>query len=1047
MRRAMRRLPLTLLFASTVAILSGCNCHGNQTQQTDILVAVDPVTITLRVGQTQQFTATVGGTPNGDVQWSVDETGGGVISKDGLYEAPSTTGTFHVRATSLADMTKFASSTITVIKDSSGINVSISPSMVALSGGATQQFAAAVAGAESTDVEWTVQEGATGGTVDATGLYTAPATAGVFHVVAASVLDKSAKATATVTVTPVTISINPASVSLGEAETQQFTASVMGTSDTAVDWRVQETQGGAITPGGYYTAPTAPGVYHVIAASHAVPAKTATATITVMPATVSVTPQNALVEIGSTQQFTAIVTGVVNTQVNWTIQEGPSCGSIDTNGLYHPPSVVSTCHVVATSVVGGASNSATVNVIHPVTVMLIPSSVTLSMGQTQQFAATVMGSANQAVTWSVQEGVIGGAIDTTGMYTSPTVASQQVFHVMAVPQANPAKWVTATVTVNPGIGVQVAPHMVTLNPGATQTFIATVTGTANTAVTWAVQEGATGGSITAAGVYTAPTTSGTYHVVASAQADTNKKGFATVVVLGAPVDVTGIVTYSGAKTGRVYVILAPNDASYGIVGTSTTLVSGQAPFTLHGIQQRGNFRVRAFIDTMDSGMYHQAVDPFGSVSVTVADPGLSGVIVPASDSQWNQWISRATPSLTRVIPGDEMAVVSYQPAWDMNGNDECKDYRLYWSDQPGVNGTNNIGSMLVTANAPRLFVVRGLTNGQKLYFTMTCPDALLLGGLAPELGPITIGPGTGGFNLSGTVTSPTLPGTLVPPLYVIALSSSGGGVVRVGSPTAAQPWSMDGLSAGSYQVYAFRDVGADGKLTPTDPGNFFKPVTVQMSASQTSPTIDLSAANSIADVMTGHLNDSGAQSYTLYIRLRANLKRPVKAELTTGAKVAVPYSVPLDETGGARHRVLLPMGSIAPAAGDTYTLAVTYSDGTIENVNGMVTALLPTPTVMTPVAISGATPSFEWSALAPAPPTAYSLSLRVYDWPYLALGTSAQVLASADNIPSTTTLLLYTDVHPTQAQLPSNVLPYWMTLTAVDQDGNWSETISSFIVQ
>jgi hypothetical protein len=330
---------------------------------------------------------------------------------------------------------------------------------------------------------------------------------------------------------------------------------------------------------------------------------------------------------------------------------------------------------------------------------------------------------------------------------------------------------------------------------------------------------------------------------------------------------------------------------------------------------------------------------------------------------------------------------------------------------------------------------------------MTCPDALLLGGYAPEVGPITIGPGTGGFSLTGTVTSPPLMGGVVPPLYVIALSANGGGVVRVGSPMAAQTWSMDGLTTGAYKVYAFRDIGGDGKLTPTDPGNFFKPVTVQMSASQTAPTVDLPAANSIADVMTGHLNDSGAQSYSLFIRLRANLKRPVKAELMTGAKVAVPYSLPLDETGGARHRVLLPMGSIAPAAGDAYTISVTYSDGTVENVNGMVTALLPTPNVMTPVAISGATPSFQWSPLSPAPPTAYTLSLRVYDWPYLALGTSATVLASADDIPSTTSLLLYTDVNPAKMQLPMTVLPYWMTLTAVDQDGNWSETIGSFIVQ
>jgi len=38
----------------------------------------------------------------------------------------------------------------------------------------------------------------------------------------------------------------------------------------------------------------------------------------------------------------------------------------------------------------------------------------------------------------------------------------------------------------------------------TITFTATITGSTNTAVTWSIQEGEAGGTITAAGVYTAP---------------------------------------------------------------------------------------------------------------------------------------------------------------------------------------------------------------------------------------------------------------------------------------------------------------------------------------------------------------------------------------------------------------------------------------------------------------------------------------------------------------------------------------------------------------
>lgn len=1045
MRAATRSL-LSLLVLSAAA---GCDCGAPPTQPTQVVVQVDPTTASVGAGRQQKFTALVTGTTNAEVTWSIDEPGFGSIGADGVFTAGTALGTVHVRATSVVDAQASGAATVTVVP-TSNVAVSLVPATVTLQTGQTQQFVAAVAGAENTTVLYSVQEGAAGGSITTSGLYTAPSTAGVFHVVAVSEADRNVKAIATVTVTPspvVTVTVNPAALSLGAGQTQQFTATVTGVADTAVTWSVVEATGGTVTAGGFYTAPIAPGVYHLEARSRAAPAKFAVATITVDPIVVAVSPATALVEIGSTQQFTATVSGAANTAVTWSIQEGPACGAITGTGLYTPPSVVGTCHVIATSVVGGVAASATVNVINPVTVLIAPLNVTLSMNQVQQFTATVQGSSNQAVTWSVKEGALGGTITQAGLYTAPTVVTQGVFHVVATPQANPAKAAQATITVNPGIGVQVAPQLVTLTPGATQSFVATVTGTANTAVTWAVQEGAAGGTVNAAGQYVAPANSGTFHVVATAAADTSKKGFATVVVLGTPVDVTGIVTYSGAKTGKVYVILADDDGSAGIVGTSTALVNGQAPFTLRGITARGDFRVRAFIDTMDSGMYHQAVDPFGSVAVTVGNAGLTGVVVPASDSSWNKWISTATPTLNRVVAGDESVIITYTPAWDFNGNDECKDYRLYWSNTPNVSGTNNIGSMLLTANAPRMAVVRGLTNGQALYFTMTCPDALLLGGYAPEIGPVTVGTTAGGFSLSGAVNSPAIPGAIVPPLYVLALSATGGTFTRIAAPAASQAYTLTGLAAGTYRLYAFRDVGGDGKLTPTDPGNFFTPSVVVVSANQNAPALEVRADNAVATVTTGHLNDMGSHSYSLFFRVRANLKRPVLARLSAGPKVAMPYDLPLNETGGARHEVRLPMAGIVPAAGDAYSIAVTYSDGTSETLSASVSALLPTPEVLTPALFGNQTPTFTWNPLMPAPATSYTYALRLYDWSYLALGTSAPLLGWADDVASSTNLLLYSDVHPSQAQLGSNFLPYWLHLSAVDDRGNWSRTVSSFFVQ
>jgi hypothetical protein len=61
------------------------------------------------------------------------------------------------------------------------------------------------------------------------------------------------------------------------------------------------------------------------------------------------------------------------------------------------------------------------------------------------------------------------------------------------------------------------------------TFEASVSGASDPSVTWSVQE-ANGGTITAAGVYTAPALGGTYHVVATSNADPAKSAVAPVAV-------------------------------------------------------------------------------------------------------------------------------------------------------------------------------------------------------------------------------------------------------------------------------------------------------------------------------------------------------------------------------------------------------------------------------------------------------------------------------------------------------------------------------------
>jgi hypothetical protein len=78
--------------------------------------------------------------------------------------------------------------------------------------------------------------------------------------------------------------------------------------------------------------------------------------------------------------------------------------------------------------------------------------------------------------------------------------------------------------------VTVSPQSVALPPGGSTTFSCTVSGTPNATCKWAVVESG-GGSITSGGVYTAPGTTGTYHVVAKSKANASSAGTATVTVV------------------------------------------------------------------------------------------------------------------------------------------------------------------------------------------------------------------------------------------------------------------------------------------------------------------------------------------------------------------------------------------------------------------------------------------------------------------------------------------------------------------------------------
>lgn len=169
------------------------------------------------------------------------------------------------------------------------VTVNISPNSQSLSINGTQQFSAVIVNNATATFIWRVQEGSAGGTISASGLYQAPATAGTYHVIANG---GGGSGSAPVTVHPIlTIAPSSPTVLAGAGNSQTFTAAVAGTSNQNVTWAVLETAGGSISASGVYTPPNAPGVYHIVATSVADNTVTGSSTVTVQGGNIQATIQ------------------------------------------------------------------------------------------------------------------------------------------------------------------------------------------------------------------------------------------------------------------------------------------------------------------------------------------------------------------------------------------------------------------------------------------------------------------------------------------------------------------------------------------------------------------------------------------------------------------------------------------------------------------------------------------------------------------------------------------------------------------------------------
>jgi ubiquitin C-terminal hydrolase len=589
---------------------------------TPVTVTLAPSTTSLTISQSQQFTATVTGTANTGVTWSLSPAVG-TVSSSGVYTAPASIASAQnvtVKATSTADPTKSATAAVTL---NPPVNVTVSPASVTLAQSQTQTFSATVTNTGNTAVTWSLSPVV--GSITAAGLYTAPASIAnsqTVTVTATSVADSTKSATATVTLNPpVSVTVTPASVTLTQSQTQTFSATVTNTGNTAVTWSLSPVIG-SITAAGLYTAPpsiASSQTVTVTATSVADPTKSATATVTLNPpVNVTVSPASVTLTQSQTQTFSATVTNTGNTAVTWSLS--PLVGSITAAGLYTAPASIAssqTVTVTATSVADPTkSATATVTLNPPVSVTVTPTSVTLTQSQTQSFSATVTNTGNTAVTWSLSPVV--GSITAAGLYTAPaSIASSQTVIVTATSVADPTKSATATVTLNPPVTVSLTPSSVSLQPSQTQTVTAAVSGTSNTGVTWSFSPAL--GSLasgTTTAVYVAPNTAPTTQsvtITATSMADSSKTAAAVIALLQAVTVSLSPSTVTLAPSGTQQFTVA-------VLGTSNTAVTWSINPSVGTISSAGLYTAPSSILTSQTVTVtaQSVADPTKSASATIS---------------------------------------------------------------------------------------------------------------------------------------------------------------------------------------------------------------------------------------------------------------------------------------------------------------------------------------------------------------------------------------------------------------------------------------------
>ena len=385
------------------------------------------------------------------------------------------------------------------------------------------------------------------------------------------------------------INISPGYTTVGVNGTVQYAATVTGLANTTVTWSVSGVKGGnatngTITAGGLYTAPaTIPANGITVSALGSDGKTSAIVYVAVEPAgppISSISPNP--IPVGS---YSITVTGTGFQKGAMVRTPGVNLSTTFVNsttlktGGYQAAAGTVAFQVENPGTLWGPAFNATFTTSQPPTPppqqTIFPSSATVSLGATQQFTSS------GATSWSATA----GSISTSGLFTAPsTMPSSRSVTVTVTGLGGSASAAVILEALNPQT---ISPSIVSLNLGATQQF------TSAGATAWT----ATCGTVTTAGLYTAPSTmssTGSDTVTATGPNGSARAAVTLIAPVAPPPTITGVGSNGQLPLG----IFTTTITGTGFTSSSVATLNGTP---LGTIFSNGSLAVSGFASLSGAG--------------------------------------------------------------------------------------------------------------------------------------------------------------------------------------------------------------------------------------------------------------------------------------------------------------------------------------------------------------------------------------------------------------------------------------------------------------